>query len=64
MSKTTATVVATDSLREFKISRPAVRASDEELSEMRKQKYLSSLRKTFGGRTKRFRVSGQPREII
>lgn len=63
-TKTKATAVAPAPEQGQKLSRPAVSASDEELKEMRDRKQASSLRKRYGGRVKRFRVSGQTREIL
>ncbi len=64
MSKSTSAVALEQPRCEFRITRPAVSASDEELREMRQQRYLSSLRRSFGKRSKRFQVSGEPRQII
>lgn len=64
MSKSTSAVALEPPRCEFRITRPAVLASDQEQKGMRQQRYLSSLRRSFGKRFKRFQVSGEPRQII
>ena len=63
-TETKGTAAAPAPEQEQKLSRPAVLASDDELKEMRSRKQSASLRKRYGGRVKRFQVSGQPREIL
>lgn len=42
----------------------AAKATDEELKEMRHNKFVASVRRTYGGKVKRFKIGGSARDII
>ncbi len=46
------------------LSRPAVKASEEELKDLRHKKFVASVRRMSGGKVKRFKIGGSAREII